>query len=240
MKKQTNLYIFAYASIMVIVVAAILSFASIALKPAQMKNLEIEKKLDILRSVNLGTDAANADNKNSYVEQEFDKFIKQRLVVDYKGNIKEGVDAFDINIKEEQAKSLDQRSLPLYVCVLEDGSTKYIIPVRGKGLWGPIWGNIALNNDMNTIYGVTFDHQGETPGLGADINRPFFMDPFKGKQIMQDGKFVSITVVKGGADESDTHGVDAISGGTITSKGLEAMVKTCLSDYVPYFNNVRQ
>ncbi|MBN1113065.1 MAG: NADH:ubiquinone reductase (Na(+)-transporting) subunit C [Bacteroidales bacterium] len=240
MKKQTNLYIFAYASIMVIVVAAILSFASIALKPAQMKNLEIEKKLDILRSVNLAADASNVKDKNSYVEGEFDKFIKQRLVVDYKGNVKEGVDAFEITLKEEQAKDIEDRNLPLYVCQFEDGSVKYIIPVLGKGLWGPIWGNIALNEDMNTIYGVTFDHKGETPGLGADINKPFFMEPFKGKQIMNGDKFVSIIVHKGGAPEGDIHGVDAISGGTITSKGLEAMVKTCLSDYVPYFNNVRK
>ena len=115
---------------------------------------------------------------------------------------------------------------------------RYIIPLRGTGLWGPIWGYISLDNDMNTVYGAVFDHKAETPGLGAEINRDFFEKPFNGKRIFDlEGDFVSIAVVKGGAKENDYHGVDGISGGTITSDGVTAMLKERLDKYLPYFEN---
>jgi Na+-transporting NADH:ubiquinone oxidoreductase subunit C len=124
-------------------------------------------------------------------------------------------------------------------------SSFVVIPVYGKGLWGPIWGYVSFRKEdkvvdnqphFNTIYGVMFDHKGETPGLGAEINQPFFMDPFNGKKIFDDkGAFVSVKVVKGGADPSSLYQVDAISGGTITSKGLEAMLDSCLVSYQSFF-----
>ena len=127
--------------------------------------------------------------------------------------------------------------MPLYISNI-DGSEKYIIPLRGTGLWGPIWGYISLENDMNTVYGAVFDHKAETPGLGAEINRDFFEKPFNGKRIFDlQGDFVSIAVVKGGAKENDYHGVDGISGGTITSDGVTAMLKERLDKYLPYFEN---
>ncbi len=127
--------------------------------------------------------------------------------------------------------------MPLYISNI-DGSEKYIIPLRGTGLWGPIWGYISLDNDMNTVYGAVFDHKAETPGLGAEINRDFFEKPFNGKRIFNlEGDFVSIAVVKGGAKENDYHGVDGISGGTITSDGVTAMLKERLDKYLPYFEN---
>ena len=139
-----------------------------------------------------------------------------------------------------EIKSLQkERKLPVYVCE-HNGKQNLIIPVRGKGLWGPIWGYVSLNMDYNTINGVVFDHKTETPGLGADINQAWFQDPFKGKKIFDDNmNFTSIHVYKGGKGSAlnagDTeHGVDAISGGTITSKGLEAMLQDCLVGYVPF------
>ena len=127
--------------------------------------------------------------------------------------------------------------MPLYISNI-DGSEKYIIPLRGTGLWGPIWGYISLDNDMNTVYGAVFDHKAETPGLGAEINRDFFEKPFNGKRIFDlEGDFVSIAVIKGGAKENDYHGVDGISGGTITSDGVTAMLKERLDKYLPYFEN---
>ena len=127
--------------------------------------------------------------------------------------------------------------MPLYISNI-DGSEKYIIPLRGTGLWGPIWGYISLDNDMNTVYGAVFDHKAETPGLGAEINRDFFEKPFNGKRIFDlEGDFVSIAVIKGGAKENDYHGVDGISGGTITYDGVTAMLKERLDKYLPYFEN---
>ena len=115
--------------------------------------------------------------------------------------------------------------------------------MRGKGLWGPIWGYIALNDDYNTIFGAVFDHDGETPGLGAEINTDWFRGAFIDKRIFdENGKFVSITLHKGGEGAAQNagdvlHGVDAISGGTITSRGLEDMVKNTFNSYLTYFKN---
>lgn len=234
--KQTNTYIFIYASVMVVIVAAILSFTSEALKPIQKKNVEVEKIQNILSSVGIESTKDNAKDV-------FDKFIsnENRLVVGTDGNLKEGEIAFELDMKKELAKPESERSLPLYICNLENGEQKVIVPLLGKGLWGPIWGYLSFNNDYNTIFGANFDHKGETPGLGADINKDWFMQPFIGKTIFEGDQFVSITVHKGGKGAAiaagDTqHGVDAISGGTITSKGLQAMVHDCLVNYVNYFN----
>lgn len=238
MDRNSNLYTFLYASGMVILVAALLAIAATSLKPAQQKNKETEKKIDILKSLGKADGVETASNKHKFVEDAFNKYIAEMFVINSKGDKVEGVDAFSIDLKAEFAKPLEQRNLPIYKATLDDQSVKYIIPLRGRGLWGPIWGYISLNDDFNTIYGATFAHQGETPGLGAEINTAEFQKQFVGKSIFDvNDKFVSIAVVKGGADKSDPHGVDAISGGTLTSKGLEAMIKDCLGSYETYFNN---
>jgi Na+-transporting NADH:ubiquinone oxidoreductase subunit C len=167
-------------------------------------------------------------------ESLYDKYITESLVLNSKGEVVEGVNAFDIDLRIEQKKNLDQQNLPLFRAFPDDGEKIIIIPVEGKGLWGPIWGYVALRSDLNTIYGVTFDHKGETPGLGAEINTIGFEGMFNNKKLFESGKFVSVGVLKGGAKDDDPHGVDAISGGTITSKGLEAMLKDCLVKYNEY------
>jgi len=135
-------------------------------------------------------------------------------------------------------KDQKDRNYPVFVYE-ENGERKLVVPVRGKGLWGPIWGYVALGSDLNTIAGAVFDHKGETPGLGAEINTGWFQEPFTGKTIFdENGKFVSIEVVKGGADPADPHGVDAISGGTITSKALEEMLADCMAGYVNHFKEI--
>ena len=108
------------------------------------------------------------------------------------------------------------------------------MPLEGKGLWGPIWGYLSLKEDLRTINGVNFDHKSETPGLGAEINTTAFESQFIGKQLFRDDEFTGILVQKGGAAPGDMHAVDAISGGTITSKALEAMIYDCLKNYVDY------
>ena len=110
----------------------------------------------------------------------------------------------------------------------------------GRGLWGPIWGYISLNDDFNTVFGASFAHKSETPGLGAEIASAEFQEQFKGKKIFKDKTFVSISVVKGGAKPSDPYEVDAVSGGTITSQGLENMIKDCLEGYQAFLKNQKQ
>ena len=244
----SNGYIFRYASIMVILVAAVLSAAAILLQPAQERNVKIEKIQDILRSANIESTPENA-------EALYAKHIVKEVVITANGE-EVGVyangtfekgdhRAFDIDLKSElkakseiaKGKKATEPVFPLFVAQ-NDSEQIYIIPLQGVGLWGPIWGNIALKSDLNTVEGVTFGHKGETPGLGAEISTPVFTVQFPSKTIFnEDGKFTSIQVVKGGVANSSIdpkHGVDAISGGTITSNGVSDMLENNLENYVPY------
>lgn len=231
MDKQGNTYTFLYASVMVIVVAAMLAFVSEVLKPAQKKNEEIAKKIDILKSVNIVSDASDAEAK-------YEKYIgKNTYVLNVEGQKQDG-NAFMVDLAREIKKSPSARAYPVFECTIDNGEQKYILPLRGKGLWGPIWGYISLNSDKKTIYGVTFGHKGETPGLGAEIDKDWFQKPFFGKPIFDSqGVFTSIQVNKAGSGKGTNHEVDAISGGTITSKGLEAMLKECLAGYESFLKN---
>ncbi len=224
MNRNGNTYTFIYAAVMVILVAAILASVSMALKPMQKRNREIEKEQNILASVNISSTADDA-------EQIYKENIKKQYVVNTKGEIVEGIDAFTVDLKKEHAKPEEERNLPVFECQTKDG-LKYIFPVRGTGLWGPIWGFVSLDDDMSTIYGANFDHEGETPGLGAEIATPVFQAQFKGKKLFDEsGELVSITVTKAGQEAPEEHRVDGISGGTITSKGLQKML---LDDFTSY------
>lgn len=244
----SNRYIFIYASVMVIVVAAILSTAASLLKPFQERNIRVEKIQKILLSADIESDKTNA-------EELFNKHIVEERVIDMDGNIvaiyrggenvQGDIRAFELDLKVELKKKSDHKSdasnpepkFPLFVCE-KDGETFYIVPLLGKGLWGPIYGNIAFKSDLNTIAGANFGHDKETPGLGAEIDQQFFQDQFLNKTIFdENGTFKGITVVKGGVSNSNinpAHGVDAISGGTITSNGVSDMLQDCLENYVPY------
>jgi len=212
---------------MVVIVATILSMAATLLKPLQEKNLEVEKKKSMLESINIPADRKNA-------EELYAKYITESYVIDSKGENKEGIDAFTVEMKKEQSKPLEEQSLPVFIATTEDGEKVMILPLEGKGLWGPLWGFISLKSDMNTIYGITFDHKGETPGLGAEINTTSFESQFKNLRIFEDGNFVSVKVLKSNEKLIENHSVDAISGGTITSKGLEKMLFDCIIKYEDY------
>ena len=156
------------------------------------------------------------------------------------GEEKEGaMMAEKVDMAKEKKKDVSERVLPLFVYEFE-GSKFYIVSVRGKGLWDEIWGNIALESDLNTIAGASFDHKGETPGLGAEIkDNPTFADNFIGTKLFKDDKFVSVKVRKGGAQDED-YEVDGISGATVTSDGVSAMLYDGINLYLPYFESVRK
>ena len=143
-----------------------------------------------------------------------------------------------MNVSEQSKENAGERLLPVYECQLPEG-TKYVLPMYGAGLWGPIWGYVSVNADGSTIYGAYFDHQGETPGLGAEIAKPDFCNQFEGKHFFINGKFEPVQVVKNGQKPvGDADYVDGISGGTITSKGVGAMIDNCLAPYAAFLNSL--
>jgi len=231
MNKNSNSYTIIYSAVMVILVAAALAFASISLSDKQTENINTEKKMNILASINKG-DAKGAPNKNKYIDEEYQKYIVESYCVDINGN-KTNAEAFSTDLQVELKKQEKERNLPVFVSG-DNNAKRYILPVRGAGLWGPIWGYISLNDDFNTICGAVFDHKGETPGLGAEISTEMFCKQFAGKTIFEGNRFVGINVVKPGGTPTN-HTVDGISGGTITSEALGNMVISCLKDYQKYF-----
>ncbi len=226
MNTNNNSYTLIYAVVMVVVVALLLALVSSGLKDKQNENAALDKKKQILSSLKVeleGQDAAALYNT----------LIVKELVVDVNAQTVSEVrgEAFAVDIIKEGAKKIEERKLPIYVAQI-DGKSKYIIPVRGAGLWGPIWGYIALNDDKSTVYGTFFSHASETPGLGAEIALPAFQESFVGKHILNDAKeFVSIAVMKAGQKAENMDQIDAIAGGTITSKGVEAMLLNSIGQY---------
>lgn len=233
--EHSNKYIFIYSIIMVVVVAVSLTIVAVQLKPAQEDNIRIEKMQNILAAVNIST----ATIPKKQVIDVYHKYVKRAFAVNNKGEVIEtSTDkVFPIEMANELKKPADQQILPVFVATLDNNDSAFVVPLRGKGLWGSIWGYISFKPDFNTVVGCIYDHKGETPGLGAEINTEWFQKHFIGKKIFDEKmEFTSIQVVKGGAKPDDVHGVDAISGGTITSKGVEKMLKDNLGEYVAYFN----
>lgn len=230
MNVNSNAYTYTFATVMVVLVAVLLSGASLGLKSKQASNISQEKKQSILASIGIEVDRSESDAA-------FGEYIKQSLTLQGGTVVSEDASAaFDIDMAAAIKAGNMDRSVPLYVAEKE-GDTFYIIPMRGKGLWGPVWGYLALEKDGNTVVGATFDHKSETPGLGAEITTPMFTDQFPGKKISEAGMFKSISVVKAGTSAGD-YAVDGISGGTITSNGVNDMLTDCLAPYAEYFKNI--
>lgn len=234
MNKNSNIYTFIYASVMVILVAAALALVSDSLKEKQQRNVDIDKMTQILNSVKVEADMATA-------EATYAEVITAAYAVNVKGEkvLTDAKKTFAIDMAKEIAKPAEERNLPVYEATI-DGDKKYIIPLYGAGLWGPIWGYISLEKDANTVYAASFSHKGETPGLGAEITTPAFLTPFTGKQIFRDGQLRSIAVMKAGVKSETQDQVDAISGGTITSTGVQNMLFDCLSVYEAFLKTIKE
>ncbi len=232
MNKNSNTYTFIYASVMVILVAAALALTNGLLKEKHNKNSEIDKMTQILRSIKIDSDKNNAENL-------FNEKIRTAYILNSAGELVNDSKqaAFEVDLSKEITKALEERQLPVYEAVI-DGSLVYILPVYGAGLWGPIWGYVSLEEDKNTIYAASFSHSGETPGLGAEIAMPPFQEPFTGKVLFKQGEFRSIAVLKSGQKADNKDAVDAVSGGTITSKGVEDMLLNCLGAYQDFLKQV--
>jgi Na+-transporting NADH:ubiquinone oxidoreductase subunit C len=228
--KNSNKYTFSFAVAMVAVVGTLLAVASQGLKSRQDKNATDKKMINILSAINVEATRANA-------QEMYKKYVVDSKIISGKDL---SANPFDVDIKKEfRDKNLDltDRNYPLYICEKE-GNKYFVIPVIGTGLWGPIWGFVALESDYKTIYGATFDHKAETPGLGAEIKYASYSDQYTGEMITDTtGTFQPIIVVKDGSGYGLNSKVDGITGGTITSKGVEEMTTRTLEVYANYFKS---
>lgn len=235
MNKNSNTYTIIYAAVMVIVVAILLALASTALKEYQQTNIRSEKMGAVLKSLGQAAEMNTVDNKNAYIKQEFDKYIKGAYAISEDGNAKEiSLDEAVADLGKLPVIFAEKKAMPLFVAEI-NGEKAYVVPVTGAGLWGKIWGYVALKPDFETIIGVVFDHASETPGLGAEIATDKFQAQFPGKKIYK-GNEIFFDLTKGkGSSEGNDNAVDAVTGGTMTSKGVKKMLNTCLGDYSAFF-----
>ena len=236
MNKNSNTYQILYAAVMVLLVGSVLALIYMALKPQQDENIANDTRKQILSALHI------AAPDESQVKQTYEKYIIQDLLVDAQGNITDSTEnvAFDVPMKKNVKLPVAERKLPVMKCRMDDGSIKYVLPVYGAGLWGPIWGYIAVNEDGNTIYGANFSHEGETPGLGARIAEQPFQDEFKDKHLFIDGEFKSVAVLKRGQKAANgAEQIDALTGATITSRGVSDMMADCLAPYQAFLKKLQ-
>ncbi len=229
--RQSNTYIVLYSAAITIVCGGLLAFASVSLKDKQDANIAMEKKQNILSSV---LTLKETDDVNAIYESQVKGFV-----LDFSGNIKEGMMPEQVDLAKEYKKAPADRLLPVYEFRNPGDPNKVeyaVMPVYGYGLWGNISGFVAVRADFSTIQGVKFQHVTETPGLGARIASDEIQERYKGKMIFDKGALVSVTMQKGeGHDYSnDPHKVDGMSGATLTGKGVNNMLKDYLACYESY------
>ena len=235
--ESSNKYIITFIIIMTVVAAVSLAGMRELTLAISTKNEEIFNKRSVLLTVNdyLG----KGINVNNLSDEEVLKMFKnqvEQVVLNLDGEVVPNVLAEKVDLAVEKKKAEVDRLLPLFVFNSEKEKF-YILSVRGSGLWDEIWGNIAVKSDLNTIAGATFDHTGETPGLGAEIkDNPSFPGQFIGKQIFKDGE-VAVLVRKGGSQDT-TYEVDGISGATITCDGVTEMLQRGIAYYLPYLETI--
>ena len=217
---NSNVYIITYSVVMVVIVAVLLSLAALGLKDRQNENILNEKKTQIVKA--LGYDATTTS---------YSDVVAEAALLDAEGVAVETDENKVFDALQSVKDSREAGKFPIFKAA--DGSV--VVPLYGAGLWGPIWGYVALAPDMNTVKGIVLDHAGETPGLGAEITTAKHQAMYVGKTVFEGETFVGITLRKGGADKNNPHEVDAITGGTKTSDGVSAMIKDCLVSYQPYF-----
>ena len=226
---NSNTYTMLYATGVVVIVAFLLAFAYAALKDRSDANERIDKKQQILAALNI------RNLNKSDVEAKYKEVVMQDKVVDAQGNVKdEGADKDKAGFTIDR-KDIGADNLPIYICEV-DGKKKFVLPMVGKGLWGGIWGFVALDDDGQTVFGSYFSHESETAGLGSLIKEQKFQDAFVGKQAYSADGNAALKVVKSGAVQEAEHEVDGITGATLTSNGVRDMITEYLSLYKTYLS----
>ena len=241
MNTNNNVYTIVYTTIVVVIAAVILAVAAMALKPKQDANIKAETISQMLTAAGFSSKEDLAKLGNDQILAMYSQNVKTAFLIDKDGNktgeLETEVNDIELqdNLKVENKNiASGDPSLPVYVFE-KDGAEINVIPCYGAGLWGPIWGYIAFNADCNEIVGAYFDHESETPGLGAKIkDEAWFREQFKGKKVDFSHPDNPFDIVKGGAPEGDASKVDAITGATMTCNGLDAALDNWFRAYIPF------
>ena len=238
MNTNNNVYTVVYSAVIVVIVAAILAFVSQALKPKQDANIKADTISQMLSAAQFSTKEELAKIGNDAVLDEYSKYIKEAFTVNAQGQKVRDLDlssreiADNLHAQNTNLKKGKDLELPVYIFD-QSGKTITVVPVYGAGLWGPVWGYIAFKDDLKTVAGAYFDHESETPGLGAKIkDDPEFRKKFVGK-VASWGSDKVLSILKGASADNQ---IDAITGATMTSKGLGEAIETWLAAYKPYFS----
>ena len=231
MKTNSNSYTIIYSAVIVVIVPFLLAFVFQGLKPQQDANVALDKKKQILNALNI------RDLSNEVADKTYKEVVEADEIIDAQGRVlnagKSGGEQAGFKLESKDYKA---GRLALYVCKV-NGQRKYVIPVYGMGLWGPISGYIALNEDKATVYGVYFNHESETAGLGAEIkDNAAWQAKFQGKKLFagDNDKAIALGVEKK-VDDPATQ-VDAVTGATLTSNGVRDMLHEGLSKYLVFLN----
>lgn len=224
--KDTNTYIILYACAMVVIVAFLLAFISSTLKPMQDVNVALDKKKQILAALNI------RGLNDSESAEKYKEVVIYDAILDTDGNIvSQGSKGGEDNGFKLNSSDYKEGKLALFACEV-DGQKKVVIPMYGMGLWGPIWGYIAVNKEDLTIYGAYFNHEGETAGLGAEIkDSKEWQDKFAGKKIYDAENNPIIKVLKANEVKDTNSQVDAVTGATLTSNGVSEMLQEGFAKY---------
>jgi Na+-transporting NADH:ubiquinone oxidoreductase subunit C len=224
-----------FATIVCVTCSLLLSGTAAMLKSRQDANVAFDVQRNIVKAFGVSIEGATRES----IQSTFQQKIAGMVVDADTGKVVDGMKVDEITPEELAAKT----KLPLYTWTEDGKVAKYAFPVSGKGLWSMLYGYLSLNADLETVAGISFYQHGETPGLGAEIEKDWFQTQFKGKHIYKDGKPLEFEVTKGDADklpeEQKMRTVDGISGATLTGKGVQKLINRDAALYSPYFNNVR-
>jgi len=248
-QRESDIKTFMTAFVLAVICSFLVSGAAVMLKPMQEKNKELERKKNVLIAGGLLKDGTDIEQVFESIEIAFiDMKTGERSegkIDDYFNNFKKlstGPTSIKLTQKQDIAgiKSIPAK-VPLFLLKNDDGSLKKVIlPIYGSGLWSTMYGFLALESDLNTVSGITFYEHGETPGLGGEIDNPLWKAKWPGKEVYADDGTVALSIVKGGA--KGVHQVDALSGATLTSRGVQGVVRFWVGDdaFGKYFKKINK
>ncbi len=237
MNTNSNVYTVIYTTVICVLVAAILAFVSQSLKTEQEGNEKAETISQILVSAKFGEKDELAAKSNKAIMELFESELDHAALINADGKEVGSLDKSDAQVfstsdLKAQGYKLADGSYQIPVYIFKNGVR--VFPIYGAGLWGPIWGYVALDSTLTHIIGAYFDHASETPGLGGKIkDDPSFRAEFDGKTIDFNSSH-AFEIVKGGAPAGKTNAIDAITGATMTCKGLDAAINNWLGAYKNY------